>query len=63
MRYQEIVMPKPGKEQGIRGVIQVIRIDGEIERLEIPYRCNIEKVIILFGDVVKTRKFYESLKK
>ena len=61
--YQVIDMPKPGKEQGVKAVISVFRIDNSIDTIEIPFACNIEKVIILFGDKYKTARAYERLKK
>ena len=70
--YQVIDLPKPGKEQGIKTIVPVFRIseigrfddsDDSIEYVEIPYFCNIEKVIIFFGDKLETKKTYARLLK
>jgi hypothetical protein len=63
MKYQIIDMPKAGKEQGLKQVVPVWQVFGGIEQIEIPYFCNIKQVIILYGDLMETKKEYAKLHK
>ena len=57
--WQEVIMPEAGKEKGIETHVPVFRYDMEIETIKIPNFCNIEKIIILYGDRLKTKEVYE----
>lgn len=60
--YQIIEMPKVGKEKGVCQVVPVFDVNMDLNQIEIPNCCNIEKVIIFFGDLIKTKKSMQKLK-
>jgi hypothetical protein len=61
--YQIVDMPKPGKGKGICRVVPIFDVDMNVQRFEIPNGCNIEKVIIFYGDLLKAKREYARLKK
>lgn len=60
--YQIVEMPKPGKEDGIANCVPLLNNAGGVYLMTIPFCCNIEKVIIFYGDFRKTKRAYERMK-